>query len=112
MPNLPRGSREYVRWTVTSNVALVDPPAVAFLGRGEDVTATTTWVPGEWEGAATTNREGQSVRTLRLLVAAPDAPSSIPGGHPLPAGEYRTKVRVSDAPETVIRDGTERVIVG
>jgi hypothetical protein len=112
VPTIPRGGREYLRCPVTSNVALVDPPAVAFLARGEEVSATTTWVPGEWDGAAATDREGRSVRRLRVLVAAPDAPSGTPAGHPLAIGEYRSKLRVVDSPETVIREGTERIIVG
>jgi len=122
--DLPRTGIEYAKWIVEANVPPEDGVTIALLRRyAQRPTSSTTYLPGEWEGPATTHtvpdptnpRATVTVfrRVLRLLVAGPDvsaeelAEAAGSGTPPvvLAAGEHRPWIRWDDAPEDVVRRG-------
>lgn len=107
--DLAADAREWARWTVKSSEALADPPEVELTFQGTTPAILEPgWMTLEWEGAATTDDKGRSVRTGRLLVAGPEATGS---GVELQSGVYTTRLRVVNEPEIIPRD-TETITVG
>lgn len=110
--DLARDGREFARWTIKTSGVLVDPPQVRLLAppvAPATVGVWTAWTATAWDGPATTDDRGRSVRRFRLLVAGPDAAGE--GALVLALGTHLTRARVVDLPEQVPRD-TEEITVG
>jgi hypothetical protein len=100
--DLPHDGREYARWTVTAKHALdaATPPDVSIDGGAY---VATTWLADQVDKGS-----GKFTRVAGLLVRGPDIGGS---GTQLTVGSHTTRIRVTDNPETVVRD-TDEITVG
>lgn len=96
---IDRAGVEYGMWDVESDADIAGTP---------EVRIGTTWYDAEWVAAQVVT-DGVRRRTLRLLLAGPEAPDT-PGAVPVARGRFRTAVRVSGAGELPVRD-TEDLLV-
>ncbi|MFZ5852315.1 MAG: hypothetical protein ACOYY2_13105 [Actinomycetota bacterium] len=101
---LNRTGAEYGTWTLSADVDLDGTVEVAFLPRGTEPDATTTWVTAAWS-APQTGVPPQVSRAARLLLVGPETAPVPLGGHVLAVGEHVSWVRLTDTPEVVIRQG-------
>lgn len=96
---IDRAGVEYAVWGVTSEAPLTGTPQV----RIDD-----TWHDALWAGEQVQVGTSYS-RSLRLLVAGPDAPVTV-GAVVLPRGRHRTSIRVTGLGEQPVRD-TEDILI-
>jgi hypothetical protein len=86
----PRGTVEYVKATVTADVALTMTVQIALTNSG----STHTWLPAEWTGSSGTMRTARTSSAVTFDVAT------------YPKSTYQVYVKLTDAPEApIIRAG-------
>jgi len=96
---LPAQSKEYLKGSVTADVALdTQTVEVVFLGATAVPDGSTTWIAAAWTGTAGTTRQ------WRLLIGPGTAAALAPG-------TYSVHVRVTDTTEVPIRKQVDQLII-